>query len=403
MATYEYRAKQGPGQDSVTGVLEAESRLVALDKLSQQGYFPLSVEEIIAASKKSRWTFRNPVPRKDLSLFTRQLADLLESEVPLLKALRLTERQTTNPALLQVLREILEQVKGGKSFSQALQDYPSLFSSLYVSLIYAGEVGGNLSLTLSRLADFIEQEEEFKSRLTAALAYPLLIAVIGLGSIVFLMAFAVPRLASMFTDLGQRMPWITRVLTHISSGLVDYGVWLILLLPMGWFLFRQGGPLTTLKVKISNALIRIPIWGPVIQKSVIARFARTLAILLSGGVPITESLRVVSDVLDHPALKDRILAVASEVEQGKSLSESLKKVSDFPMFICHMIAVGEEVNTLEKSLNKVAATYERETDRAMKLATSLLEPMMILVMGSVVGVIVIAMLLPIFQVSAFVK
>jgi len=124
---------------------------------------------------------------------------------------------------------------------------------------------------------------------------------------------------------------------------------------------------------------------------------------LSGGVPITESLRVVSDVLDHPALKDRILAVASEVEQGKSLSESLKKVSDFPMFICHMIAVGEEVNTLEKSLNKVAATYERETDRAMKLATSLLEPMMILVMGSVVGVIVIAMLLPIFQVSAFVK
>ena len=401
MPTFQYRAKSGPGQ-AVDGTLEAESRRSALDKLSRQGYFPLSLEERADPSSKRPWQFFQPVSNKELTQWTRQLADLLESGVPLLKALRLVEDQTENASLTRLAQEVFEKVRGGQPLSQALKEFPSVFSRLYVSLIYAGEVGGNLSLTLGRLADFMEQEEDFRSRVQAALAYPLLIAAVGIGTVIFLMVFAVPRLSAMFTDLGQSLPLATRLLTHLSAGLVAYGGWALLSLALAVLLVRQTGRLKSIKAFGSRLLLRVPFWGPVVQKSVIVRFARTLATLLAGGVPIVQALRVIADVLDSPALEEPMRAVARQVEEGRSLSESLKRVPRIPVFICHMIAVGEEVNALEKSLNKVAATYERETDRAMKLATSLLEPFMILFIGSAVGIIVIAMLLPIFQISALV-
>lgn len=402
MLTFEYRARSGPGQE-VQGRLEAESRLAALDKLSAQGYFPLSLQEDADPSTHRRWRLLDSVPRKDLCLWTRQLADLLESEVPLVKALGLVQEQTDNPHLARLIRNILENVRGGKPFSEALKDHPRVFPPLYISLIYAGEVGGTLSVTLARLANFLEEDQDFKSRVQAALAYPILIAAVGIGTVFFLMVFAVPRLAAMFTDLGQGMPFITRVLTRASEGLTSYGGQALLALTLGGILaWRKGaGPL--FKKFWGRTLVRIPFWGPVAKKSVIARFARTLATLLSGGVPIVEALRVVSQVLEEPVLQDQILGVARQVEEGRSLAVSLQEVPDFPVFIRHMISVGEEVNTLEKSLHKVAAAYERETDRAMKLATSLLEPCMILLIGSIVGVIVVAMLLPVFQISAFVK
>jgi len=399
MTSFRYKGKSGPGR-VVEGVLEAENRLAALGQLSRQGYFPLFLEERSGAESIPRRPWGRRVSSQDVCLLARQLADLLESGVPLLRALILVQDQTGSATLARIVREIVDQVRGGQPLSKALKDYPAIFSPLIVSLIYAGEVGGTLHITLERLADFLEQEGDFKSRVRAALVYPCLIALVGLGTVVFLMSFAVPRLADMFSDMGQSLPLVTRLLIGLSAAITSYGGWMAAPALAGgalWLFYAPPGK------RPGRILRRIPIWGPVVQKSAIARFARTLATLLAGGVPIVQALRVVSDVLDNQAFKSGILEVSRQVEQGRSLSECLHEVPGLPAFICQMVAVGEEVNALERSLNKVASAYERETDRAMKLAATLLEPAMILLIGSVVGAVVIAMLLPIFQISAFVK
>jgi len=402
MASFRYKAKTAPGS-VVEGILEADSRLVALDKLVGQGYFPMEVRPNEKPTTVSKIPWVTPYSRKALTLFTRQLADLLESGVSLPQALGLIAEESENAAWAQLIQRILSDVQGGKPFSQTLKEYPEIFSPLYISLVYAGETGGTLAVTLGRLADFIEQEDDFRSRLYAALAYPFMIVLVGIGAIIFLMTFAVPQLAAMFTDLGRPMPLATRCLMCLSDWTISAGRWLPVALVLVVFLLSQSKVRKKIKNMWGQLMLHMPVWGSVLRKSIIARFARTLATLLAGGVPIIEALHVVSDVLDHPAMKKRILHVTAEVAQGHGLSESLRGAPEFPGFIRHMISVGEAVNTLEKSLNKVAGAYERETERAMKLATSILEPVMIILIGSVVGVIVIAMLLPIFQMSAFVR
>jgi type II secretory pathway component PulF len=305
--------------------------------------------------------------------------------------------------MARLIQAVLEHVKGGKSFSEALKQFPRVFSPLYVNLVKAGEVGGMLDQTLDRLARFMEQEEDFRSRLLAALAYPLLIVAVGLLTVIFLMVFVIPRLSAMFVDSGQGLPWIARMLTAISHMIAS---------PAGGILFVvTGGSLWAMlyrkpeeaKVLINRALFKLPLCGTVLQKGILARFTRTLAMLLTGGVPVIQALEVVSAVLDHPEFSRQVQQVAREVEQGENLSTCLKRAGMFPPFVCQKIAIGEESNTMEKALEIISVSYERETDRAMKLATSMLEPLMILGVGSVIGVIVIGMLLPIFQISTFVK
>ncbi len=401
MATYQYKAKKGP-DEATAGLVEAETRGEALEKLSQRGYFPLELREY-AESGRSPWAFRASITKKDLGFFTRQMADLLESNVPLLRALQLTREQSERPALARMIDVLQDQVRGGSSLSEALKKFPRSFSPLYVNLIYAGEVGGVLNQTLGRLAMFLEQEEEFRSRLAAALAYPALILAVGGLSVLFLMVFVVPRLTSMFLDSGQGMPWIARALQAVSQSLTSVTGAAALALGLGasgWALIQAP---QSVRAWIAHALLRAPLWGSVLKKGMIARFARTLSMLLEGGVPILRALEVVSHVLDHPGFRCPMRQALEAVEQGSALSESLKRTGLFPALVCQMIAIGEEANTLERALEKIAAAYERETDRAMKLATSLLEPVMILGVGSVIGVIVVAMLLPIFEISTFVK
>jgi len=401
MPTFEFIARRGPGE-STSGLLEADNRREALEKLSAKGFYPLRITEFEERGGR-RWILFKAVSTKDLAFFTRQLADLLESNVPLLRALELLQEQTENATLKRLLQAIMEQIRGGKSFSKALESYPDLFSSLYIHLIYAGELGGMLPVILGRLADFIEQEDEFQSRILAALAYPSFVVLIGGVTVIFLMIFVVPRLSSMFTETGQGMPWMAQGLSSVSHLLSSWQGMLLLSLLVTMGLWGAAHSPHRTKTFLSRALARIPIWGSVMRKGMLARFTRTLAMLLAGGVPIIRALKVVSHVLDHPLFAEQIQKVTREVEQGKSFSESLRGTALFPVFICQMIAIGEEANTLEKVLEKVSATYERETDRAMKVATSLLEPVMIVGVGGVIGVIVIGMLLPIFQISTFVK
>ncbi len=385
------------------GSLEAETEQEALAKLSQMGYFPLSIqrEETSPQGQAAPRSFRlfTRIRRRDITLFTRQLADLLESGLPLMRTLDVLREQMENPRLQEVLADLASQVRDGRSLSDALAIYPRVFSPLYVSMVRSGEVGGMLGGVLARLADFAEKEEELHVKMRSALAYPILILLVGMGTIAVLLIFVVPKLVLLFQEVGQILPLPTRVLIGLSQWFVSYWWLVVSIAGLGVFLVRRGGLSQGARLAIDRIKLRLPVCGSLIKKVEIARFARSLATLLSHGVPILQGMQVVVQATGNELLRGELQQIGEQLKGGDSLSQGMRRGRIFPALVTHMVAVGEEAGSLDRSLFKIADTYEREADRAMKLMTSLVEPVMILIMGSLVGFIVIAMLLPIFEID----
>ena len=402
MRNFIYKAKDSR-KEMITGTLEAETEQEALAKLSQMGYFPLSIEREQASSEGQSEPlslgFFNRIRRRDMTLFTRQLADLLESGLPLMRALDVLWEQTENRRLQEVLAGLVSQVREGKSFSEALALYPKIFSHLYVNMVKAGEVGGMLSEVLARLAEFGEKEEELRAKVHAAMAYPLLILFVGMVTVAVLLIFVVPKLVSLFHDVGQILPLPTRILIEVSQGLVNYWWVLLSVVALSVFLLRRGRLSQRIRLTIDGVKLRLPVWGSLIKKVEIASFARSLATLLSHGAPILQAMQVVILATENELLKGEFKRIGEQLKGGTTLSQEIRRGRLFPPLVTNMVAVGEEAGTLDRSLLKIADTYEREADRAMKLMTSLVEPVMILVMGSIVGFIVISMLMPIFEID----
>lgn len=385
------------------GGLEAETEQEALAKLSQMGYFPLSIqrEETSPQGQAAPRSFRlfTRIRRRDITLFTRQLADLLESGLPLMRTLDVLREQMENPRLQEVLADLASQIRDGRSLSDALAIYPRVFSPLYVSMVRSGEVGGMLGEVLARLADFAEKEEELHVKMRSALAYPILILLVGMGTIAVLLIFVVPKLVLLFQEVGQILPLPTRVLIGLSQWFVSYWWLVVSIAGLGVFLVRRGGLSQGARLAIDRIKLRLPVCGSLIKKVEIARFARSLATLLSHGVPILQGMQVVVQATGNELLRGEFQQIGEQLKGGDSLSQGMRRGRIFPALVTHMVAVGEEAGSLDRSLFKIADTYEREADRAMKLMTSLVEPVMILIMGSLVGFIVIAMLLPIFEID----
>ncbi len=385
------------------GGLEAETEQEALAKLSQMGYFPLSIqrEETSPQGQAAPRSFRlfTRIRRRDITLFTRQLADLLESGLPLMRTLDVLREQMENPRLQEVLADLASQIRDGRSLSDALAIYPRVFSPLYVSMVRSGEVGGMLGEVLARLADFAEKEEELHVKMRSALAYPILILLVGMGTIAVLLIFVVPKLVLLFQEVGQILPLPTRVLIGLSQWFVSYWWLVVSIAGLGVFLVRRGGLSQGARLAIDRIKLRLPVCGSLIKKVEIARFARSLATLLSHGVPILQGMQVVVQAAGNELLRGELQQIGEQLKGGDSLSQGMRRGRIFPALVTHMVAVGEEAGSLDRSLFKIADTYEREADRAMKLMTSLVEPVMILIMGSLVGFIVIAMLLPIFEID----
>lgn len=398
MPTFAYKAKTKDA-DTAQGLLDAETRVLALEKLSAKGFFPLKVEEIQAGDGASS---ARP-GAKDVVFFTRQLADLLGANVPLLKALGLLERQSRRKNLKALVTGLLNDVHGGSSFSGALGRRADVFPPIFIGLAKAGELSGTLSAALAQLAEFTEREDEVRARLRAAMIYPLFIGSLGAGTVLFLFFFIVPKLSVLFVDMSSNLPWITRAILR-AGDFLRRAVWvwplLIAGLVMGARSFRSH---EKARMSMDRRLLAIPIWGNLLRKAAVARFAKTLGLLLKNGVPLLEALRTVADVLGHPSLKRQALSAARRVEDGEGLGDALSTEPDFPEFLCNMIRVGEEGNVLEGALIKVASSYERDTERSLKVLSSLLEPVMILAVGSVIGLIVMGLLLPIFNMPALIK
>ena len=395
MPKFIYKAKKGP-DEVVEGVIEADSENAAVNKLTQSGYYPIMVrEESIAAAGASVYK----ISMKDLAQFTRHLSELLNSGLTLYNALNVIESQSETNSLRMVIGAVKGRIKEGKNFSEALRNYPGVFSELYVNLARSGEESGSLNEVLVNIADFLERDQDIRAKIITALAYPGLMAAVGFFTVFILITFVVPRLVNMFIEMGQALPLPTRMLIGISGFIRGY--WFLLVIFIGGvvFLFKQGKSNAVTKNKIDRFKLEIPVFGKLVRDTELARFSRTLSMLIKNGVPILNSLKITSGVISNSAIKKEIEIIYNDVKDGSGLTNAIKKNASFPLFMVNMTAVGEEGGFLDKALLNIAASYETEIDRTVKIITALLEPAFILIMGLVVGFIVVAMLLPVFEIS----
>ncbi len=396
MSSYTYKAKKDV--ETVEGLIEAENREQAISKLENMGYLPVTVEQAHAA-RGMKISRPKKISSRDINTFTRQLASLLKSKVQLVKGLDIIHRETDNPALKNIVGELRDEVKEGKSFSSALGKYPRYFSKIYVNMIASGERGGLLESILLRLVDFADREEEIRSKVRAALAYPLLMMTVGLATVFVMITFVMPRLVKLFKGMGQTLPVSTRVLIAVSDLFRHYWVWAALLAVIAVFAVKKLGLAARHIAVLEKMKLRIPLLKDFIIMREIARFCRTLSLLIGNGIPIRDAIDAVVPTLGNRVFERDLGAVSGDLASGLSMAKSLSKVPFFPGFVISIIGVGEEAGRLDEALLEVAISYEKQMDEQIKIISSLIEPLLILSIGLIVGFIVVSMLLPIFQIS----
>ncbi|MBN1587285.1 MAG: type II secretion system F family protein [Candidatus Omnitrophica bacterium] len=400
MPRFRYRARRGPSR-TVEGVVEASSREEAVSKLAAENIVPYSLEPL-GSSPAVNSVNSSRAGNSQLIVMTRQMADLVGSGVPLLQSLGVVIQQSTNPRLRGVLEQVYTAVEEGDRFSDAMARHPSTFTNLYVSMVRAGELSGNLEGSLEQLALLTESDAETKSRIQLALAYPLLVAGFGVLAALVMLVFVVPQMVELFEDMGQVLPLPTRILLAASGLALRYGPLVLILGILAWTFREKIVPTQWLRGLGVRSLQALPWVGKLVQRMDVARVTRAFATLLSSRVPVLESAEIVSGIAGTPLVQEGFREMAARVGEGASIAEALRKHPVFPAFMAQMVAVGEEVGTLDKALLRVASSFEWQTDREIKMLTALLEPLMILIVAVIIAFMVVAILLPIFQMNLMV-
>lgn len=401
MPLYKYRAKDGP-ENIIEGQIEAETEKEAIEKVHQLGYLPVRITKEITESKSglaSASAFLGKIKLRDITIFSRQLASFMKSGMPILRALTIISQQSQNLHLRNMLDSIRVKVRDGEKFSSALSNYPRVFPPLYIAMVRAGEDSGALQEVFLRIADHRQKQEEIISRVRMALVYPAVMATVAAGTILFMFTFVMPRLMKIFSNIGEDLPAVTKILISISKWLCLGWPWIISGIAVIFFIIRRGVRTKAGETALSRFKLRLPLFGNLIRRTELARFSRTLELLLKNGIPILKAIKITIPVLNNEALRQELMRSCKELEQGASFGKGLKKSKLFPEFMSNLLIMGEESGRLEETLSEIAASYERETEEAVKVMTTLLEPLVILVMGIVIGFIVIAMLLPVFQIN----
>ena len=395
MPQFTYVARDASGQ-RVTGMLEAVSQQEVLTALAHRSLFPVEIDP----SKVSEpLLFRRRVPRQLLAVTLGQLADLLQSGVPLLKSLEILKRQVSHVGMQKVYDDLHRQVEGGATLAEAMQRHQRTFGQMTVSMVHAGSEGGFLEDSLSRIATFIEMQEDLKSRTVGTIAYPALLATFGISVVVFLLVFFVPRFEPIFEAMRQRgeLPLLTEWLLATSDFLWHQSLWIaVVLVVAGVIAFRWLSTEQGLRWRDLTKL-QLPVVGSILRNLAIARFCRVLGTLLTHGVPILRALRISSESAGNRVLAEAIVAATENISAGETLAQPLSKCKHFPEMIVEMIAVAEESNRLNDILIDIADSLERRTFRRLDLAVRLLEPLMLMIMAGFVLCLVIALLLPMFK------
>ncbi len=408
MSVFEYVALDAKGRQR-KGFIDAPGIAAARQKLREENVYPVEINQTEAKKESAlsnalRINILERVSSGEVAIFTRQLSTLLGSGMPLVPSLSILMKQAQNPLLKKSLAQIREQVNEGKSLTESMSDFPQIFPPFYLNMVNAGEASGTINLVLERLADFNENHQALISKIKSAMYYPIVMVFIGSLVIFILMTFIVPKITGIFTDMHKTLPMITIVLIAVSNFLKSFW-WLILItLAAAIVAFRYTTTSTDAGRRMwDKAKLNFPLWGKVNQKIAIARFCRTLATLLQSGVPLLTAMEIVRNIVNNVIIGEAINTARKEVEEGKGLSGPLTQSGLFPPLVTEMIAVGEQSGTLEKMLNRIATAYETETQANITAMTSLLEPIIILIMGVLVAFIVFSILLPIFEMSQLVR
>ncbi len=403
MPVYAYKGIDAKGK-KVDGVVDSENEKAGRIKLRRTGIFTTDIylegtRKGLSLGSGNSPAFLARVKTVELAHMTRQLSTLLSANIPLVDALAALQEQVENPLLKKAISQIKDKVTEGRRLADSLKMFPKIFNDLYISMVQAGEASGALEQVLARLAEFTEAQAKLKSKVTSALMYPIVMTVVGASLMIYLLVSVVPKIVTIFQDAKAVLPLPTRFLMAVSSFAQSYWYLLLVIVPLLAYLFKRYANTPSGRYRLDRYSLKAPIFGELFRKIAISRFARTLGTLLQSGVQLLAALDIVKNVVNNVVLSEVIDRTKHSVKEGESIAEPLRRSGEFPPIVVQMIAVGEKTGALESMLEKVANTFDGEVDTTVSTLTTLLEPLMILVMGGVVSFIVLSILLPILKMS----
>jgi type IV pilus assembly protein PilC len=400
--TYQYKVRDRSG-NLVSGTLVADNERLVLDRLREMGYTPLEVGK----EKKGLNIEINVRPAKvklkELSVFSRQFATMVNSGLPILRGLAILAEQTDSKELARVLEAVRSDVEQGASLSAAMQKHPKVFNDLYIAMIKSGETGGVLDDVLLRLASLLEREVHLRQKIKSAMTYP--IAVVALVVLIMsaMLLFVVPQFKNIYSQLGGTLPLPTRVLLAMSDAMKKYWYVVVLLVIAGRFAFARYKKTAQGRLTVDTLKLKVPVFGSLFHKTAISRFSSTLGMLLRSGVPILQALDIVTDTVNNRVIAKAVADVQSSVREGESIAKPLSKHAIFPPMVVQMLAVGEETGQIDTMLDKVATFYDQEVEASVDALTSLIEPLLIAIIGGAVGAAVIALYMPMFNIIKLIQ
>ena len=398
--TYAYKVRDREGK-VLSGSLDAENTALVANRLRQMGYVPISIDKKAGPGVKRNINipgFSNRVKLKEVAVFSRQFAVMINSGLTLMRSLSILATQTSNQYFAGVIEQVRKDIESGSSLSQALGRHPKQFNRLFISMVRAGETGGSLDHTLSELARTIEKQVELRGKIRSALAYPISVLSLVLLILTAMLIFIVPIFKNMYASLGGKLPAPTLILVGVSNIMVHGMPYVIIGVIIAVFLYRRSQKTPSGKAARDQLILKIPIFGGLIRKTAMTRFASTLSTLLSSGVPVLESLEITADTVGNTMVANGVHAISDGVKRGEPLSRPLVDHPVFPPMVVQMMSVGEETGALDTLLMKVSNFFEEEVNRTVETLTSLLEPLLICVLGSAVGAMVICLYLPMFDI-----
>ena len=416
MARFKFTALDSKGKE-VHGEIDADNQSAAVARIREKQYFPTKVEELAGgggaparkgAAPKGALQMEIKMPKflqggvktKQLVTFTRQLSTLVNAGLPLMRAMRVLQRQEKNVALRDAVSQMAESIESGSTFAEALAAHPKIFDRLFVNMVKAGEVGGVLDVVLARLAEFQEKAEKIKGKVKSAMTYPIVVLVMALSILTFLMMFIVPKFADIFSDLmgGKGMPMLTQFVMNASSVMVHRLPVVVIVIVALVVIIKLLAKTTQGRYALDKFKLNAPVFGSLISKNSISRFTRTLGTLMSSGVPVLQALNIVKETVGNEVISKAVAMIHDAVKEGENMAPPIASSKVFPPMVVSMVEVGEETGALPDMLNKIADSYDDDVDNAVAAMTSIIEPVLIIFLAVVVGTIVIALFLPLVSI-----
>ena len=398
MPVYVWAGVDGSGRET-KGEIEARDEQTARLLLSRK---KVRIKKLKTKPKDlfENLHFLQPKVRtKDIVIFTRQLSTMIDAGLPLVRGLEILASQQENPTLKKMLTQIKTDVESGSTFAEALKKYPKHFDRLYCNMVAAGEIGGILDEVLRRLSDYMEKAQALKAKVKSAMTYPIIVLAISMLVLSIILLFVIPTFAKMFADFGSALPLPTQIVINLSNFVKSYFLVMVALGIVFVFLFKKYYSTQKGRFTVDRLLLKAPVFGPLIRKVAVAKFARTLGTLINSGVPIIEALNVAAGTAGNKVIEETIKNVKASISEGRSIAQPLMNSKIFPSMVVQMISVGETTGALDAMLNKIADFYDEEVDAAVDALTSMIEPFMIVFLGGTIGGIIIAMYLPIFKMA----